>query len=378
MTKKILLLQLMLLTSVLVFAQTISLPPSGDNQKASVTQWIGLVKVTVTYNSPDVHAPNGDDRKGKIWGNVVHYGFIDQGFGTSKAAPWRAGSNESTTLSFSHDVKIGGKDVKAGTYGLFLAVEKEGPWTWILSKDSKSWGSYYYNAELDVVRVQANPQDCEYTEWLTYTFDDRKRGSANLSLQWENKKAGFRIDVPNTNELYLAKLEEELRGTTASFQQQPYIDAANFCVQNKVGLEQALVWAETAISGPFIGRESFTSLSTKATVLLAMGKAQDADALMSKAIAHPTATVTDVHQYGRSLLASGKNEKAFEVFKLNAKNHPEDKFTPNVGLARGYAALGDKKNAIKYWEIAIKNLPENQKPNLAFYENEVKKLKEGA
>jgi hypothetical protein len=45
--------------------------------------------------------------KGKIWGEVVHYGFIDQGFGTSKAAPWRAGANENTTISFSHDVKIG-------------------------------------------------------------------------------------------------------------------------------------------------------------------------------------------------------------------------------------------------------------------------------
>ncbi len=48
-----------------------------------------------------------------------------------------------------------------------------------------------------------------------------------------------------------------------------------------------------------------------------------------------------------------------------------------MGLARGYAALGDKKNAIKYWELAMKNLPEDQKTNLAFYEGEIKKLKEG-
>ena len=68
-------------------SQGITLPPSGDNQKSSVSQWIGLVKVTIDYNSPDVHGPNGEDRKGKIWGEVVHYGFIDQGFGTSKAAP---------------------------------------------------------------------------------------------------------------------------------------------------------------------------------------------------------------------------------------------------------------------------------------------------
>ncbi|MEQ8425490.1 MAG: hypothetical protein RIA63_12320, partial [Cyclobacteriaceae bacterium] len=64
-------------------------------------------------------------------------------------------------------------------------------------------------------------------------------------------------------------------------------------------------------------------------------------------------------------------------FKLNAKLHPEDKFTPNVGLARGYTAIGDKKNAVKCWETAIKNLPENQKQFQNVYEGELQKVKEG-
>ena len=355
------------------YAQGLTLPPSGDNQKSSVSQWIGLVKVTITYNSPDVHAPNGEDRKGKIWGGVVHYGFVDQGFGTSKAAPWRAGSNENTTISFSHDVKIGGKDVKAGTYGLFLAVEKDGPWTWILSKDANSWGSYFYNPDLDVARVQATPQDCEYTEWLTYSFEDRKRNSATAYLQWENKRAGFKIDVPNSNDLYVAKMRDDLRGTTAGFTQQPYLNAAAFCAQNKINLDEALQWTDVAMTQ--FGQENFNALSVKAQVLTAMGKDAEADNIMAKAVAHPTASVGAVHQYGRSLLNAGKTEKAMEVFKLNAKNHPEDKFTPNVGLARGYEALGDKKNAIKYWETALKNIPEAQKQFLPQYEAELKRLK---
>lgn len=66
-----------------------------------------------------------------------------------------------------------------------------------------------------------------------------------------------------------------------------------------------------------------------------------------------------------------------EVFKLNLKMHPEDKFTTNVGLARGYEAMGDNKNAVKYWETALKNIPENQKPNLALYEAELKRVKGG-
>ena len=136
-------LVILLLCSVSVWSQTLSTPPSGGNQKSKVTQYIGPVEVTIAYSSPDVHGPNGEDRTGKIWGEVVHYGFIDQGFGPSKAAPWRAGANENTTITVSHDVKIEGKDLKAGTYGLFLAVTKEGPYTWIFSKNSSSWGSYF-------------------------------------------------------------------------------------------------------------------------------------------------------------------------------------------------------------------------------------------
>jgi hypothetical protein len=63
---------------------------------------------------------------------------------------------------------------------------------------------------------------------------------------------------------------------------------------------------------------------------------------MDKAIKHPTATVNAIHQYGRSLLDAGKKEKALEIFKYNFKAHPEDKFTPNVGLVRAYTALDDK------------------------------------
>jgi tetratricopeptide (TPR) repeat protein len=358
-----------------VAAAQISQPPSGNNQKSEVSQWIGVVKVTINYSSPDVHGPNGEDRKGKIWGGVVHYGFIDQGYGSSKAAPWRAGANENTTITLSHDVKIGGKDVKAGTYGLFLDVEKEGNWYWILSSDANSWGSYFYNPELDVVRVPTTPQDAEYTEWLSYSFTDRQTNTATASLQWENKRASFKIDVPNINELYVATMRKEIQLSRSQFEHETYITAANFCAQNKVDLEQGLKWADYAITDAFVGREDFTSLSTKAQVLIAMGKDADAEVVMDKAIKLPTATIQAVHQYGRSLLGAGKNQKALDVFKLNSKNHPEDKFTTIVGLARGYTAVGDKKNAIKNWEIAIKNLPENQKQNLAFYEGELKKLK---
>lgn len=363
-----------MLVASFAMAQTLTVPPSGENQKSSITQHLGLAKVNINYSSPNVHAPDGTDRTGHIWGELVPYGVTNLGFGTATAAPWRAGANENTTIYFSHDVKINGKDLKAGKYGLHLIVEKDKPWTWIFSSNSSSWGSYFYDQKEDALRVEASPEDASFVEYLTYGFNDRERASTTAFLHWENKKIGFKIEIPNMNELYVATMRDELRGATG-FDYQNWMAAANFCVQNKINLEEALTWAEAAISSPFVGVENFNSLQTKANVLYALNKNTEANAVMDVAIKHPTANVSAVHQYGRSLLAKGENQKALEVFKYNQKQHPEDTFTPNVGLARGYTAIGDKKNAIKYWELAIKNLPENQKGNLAYYESELKKLK---
>jgi len=353
----------------------ITTPPSGDNQKASVTQMIGLVSATINYSSPDVHGTNGEDRKGHIWGELVHYGFVDQGYGPSKAAPWRAGANENTTITFSHDVVIEGKPLKAGTYGLFLALAKEGPSQWIFSKNAASWGSYFYNDAEDALRVPTTLEDWTYTEWLTYNFDNRQLKSAFAYLAWENKRAGFKVEVPNLLELYVDKIRGELNGSEKGFDHSNLAAAARFCAQNKVALEQGLQWADLAISMPFVGAKTFETLSSKAMVLNVMNKTADADAVMSEAVRLPGVSVQEVHEYGRSLLAANRNDKALEIFKLNRKLHPDDKFTTYVGLARAYTALNDKKNAVTNWEMAIKNIPESQKANLAFYEGELKKLK---
>jgi len=365
------------LLSASLAAQPISGPPSGDNQHARVSQWIGPVEVTIDYHSPDVHGPNGEDRTGKIWGTpVAHAGYIDQGFGSSKAAPWRAGANENTTITFSHDVRIEGKDLKAGTYGLFLAVQTTGPWTWIFSKNNASWGSYFYDQKEDALRADVTAADAPFTEYLTYGFDERKPNSAVAYLQWENKRVPMKIEAPTVNEIYLTSIRNELRNYPG-FDYRNYAGAAQFCAQNKINLEEALTWANNATNPTLGGVEDFFTLQTKAMVLNAMNNKAEAGAVMDKAIKLPSATVQAIHQYGRTLLAGGQKEKAMEVFQYNAKTHPTEKFTPNVGLARGYTALGDKKNAVKYWELAIQNLPEDQKANAAFYEGELKKVKEG-
>src|SRR6185436_14434837 len=111
-----------------------------------------------------------------------------------------------------------------------------------------------------------------------------------------------------------------------------FSNAAQFCAANKINLDEALVWADKAMDPNLGGVEDFNALQAKSQVLLALNKTDDANVVMDKAIKHPSATVPAIHQYGRSLLAAGKKEKAMEVFQFNYKSHPEEKFTTYVGL----------------------------------------------
>jgi tetratricopeptide (TPR) repeat protein len=367
-----------ILQCIALSAQTITLtaPPNGNNQKTSVTQWIGLASVTITYRGPDVKGPAGQDRKGHIWGELVHYGLKDLEYGPSVASPWRAGSNEITSVTFSHDVKVNGQDIKAGTYGLLLLLDKDKPWTWIFSKNSTSWGSYYYTPTEDVLRVETTPEECAYTERLTYDFDDRQLQSAVAYLQWENKRIPFKVEVPNGIRLYVDQMKGELT-SYAGFNSANWFKAAQFCLSNNINLEEALTWVDNSMNSErFNGQKTFTGMQTKAGILTALNRSADADAVMADAM-KLNPTVAEVHQYGRSLLIAGKNEKALEIFKLNRQLHKEDTFTTYVGLARGYAATGNTKEAIKNWQLVLKNLPEEQKANAAAYEQELKKLQAG-
>src|SRR5262245_2678887 len=188
----------------------IPLPPNGDAEKAEVSQWIGLVRISIAYHSPRVHRPATNDRTGHIWGELVKYGFFDEGFGPSKSTPWRAGANENTTITVSHDVKVEGKELKAGTYGLFLEVAQNGPWTWIFSNQSAGWGSFQYDQKYDALRVPVTPQEAPATEFLTYGFDERLPASTVAYLQWEKKRVPLKIEVSNVNQLYVDQIRKNL------------------------------------------------------------------------------------------------------------------------------------------------------------------------
>jgi tetratricopeptide (TPR) repeat protein len=346
---------LLLMGLTRVAAQNITLPPNGGNKKASVTERIGITDVTIQYNRPGLKG-----REGKIWGQLVPYGFTDLGFGPRKPAPWRAGANENTTISFANDVKVEGKDLPAGTYGLHMALEAESCIV-IFSKNSTSWGSFFYEPTEDALRVTVKPVKLDQSqEWLKYEFTEQTPNSAVIALEWEKLKIPFKVevDVPKT---VVESLRKELRNSPG-FNWQNWNAAAAYCLQNNVNLEEGLGWAEQAISAPFIGQANFSTLSTKAQLLEKLNRQSEADAIMKQAM--EKATPLEIHGYGRQLLAQNRPKDALNIFLLNAKKNG-NAWPVNVGLARGYSAVGDTKNALKYAKLALPQAPDDlNKKNL--------------
>ena len=347
----------------------VTLPPSGDNQKSTVIQHIGLVTMSIDYSSPDVHSPTGEDRTGKIWGALVPWGMTNLGFGTcGDQCPWRGGANENTVFTTSHDIKVEGQPLPAGSYGLhFLPGQEE--WTVIFSKNSTSWGSYFYDAKEDALRVQVKPAKSEFHEWLTYEFTDRQPDKATVALKWENLQVPFKVTIDNAADLYVQNMRRELR-SSPGFGWQGWQVAAEYAFQNKVNLEEGLRWAESAVNPPS-GQANFTTLATLARLQEANGKAEDAKKSMDQALNHPTATPFEIHGYARQLQAEKKNDEALKVFELNAKRHP-GQWPTEFGLARGYSGVGQKDKALEHARKAVQVAPDAA--SRANVENFIKQL----
>lgn len=342
-----------------------TLPPSGNNQKSETTQYMGLAKVTIVYSSPDVAGR-------EIWGKLVPYGLSNLQFGTSSdqnPSPWRAGANENTTVTFSHDMEVEGKAIKAGTYGLHM-IPGQDEWTIIFSGNAGAWGSYFYNPKEDVLRVNVKPVAAEFNEWLTYEFTDRQQNSCTVQLKWEKLAIPFKLSVPNGDELYAKKIHEELT-SNKGFNWLVASSAANWLASKKLNLDEALGTMQGFIDR---GVKYFPIYAAKANVQAAAGKQAEADATYKEAINLPDATVNQVVNYGRMLITQSRPKDAMVVFEVANKRFPNNS-AALVGMARGYSANGDSKKALKAAQDALK--VETNAQTKTTIEGLVKKLEKG-
>ena len=244
---------LLILQVAAASAQQLELP--RPSPKSSVSQTVGVTDVDIHYGSPGV--------KGRtIWGDLVPYGEV-----------WRTGANENTTITFSTPVKIDGKELPAGTYGL-QTIPQPDTWTVIFSKDAEQWGAYNYKPENDALRIQVKPRPApEAVERMRFTIEDATDSSAEVVLAWEKLEVPFTVEV-DPEKTTVASLREAVRWQT------PY-QAANWCITNNTCLEDAARWLDASIAL----QPTFTNQRAKAQWLAKNNKFKEAVTWGEKAVA---------------------------------------------------------------------------------------------
>lgn len=328
------------------------------SQHARVAQTIGLTEVSVDYSRPAVKGR-------KIWGGLVPRGFRSPGL-TGATAPWRTGANLNTVLSVEHDVKVEGQPVRAGRYGLFVDIGDDSAATVVLSRTADSWGSFFYDASEDALRVAVKPKSHAHTELLTVSFDDVQPKSAVLSLRWERLEVPIRFDV-NVDSITVASIRAQFRRPVAFSYHSRYQAAAYLAAVN-AQLPVALQWANEAIDGVsvvpgFPGHQDFVTYTTRADILflmdsLAQSRRDLQSALRSIDEDSPLAVV---NFYGRSLLAPRRLDDATAVATELKRRWPTS-WTSDDLMAHVLSARGNYGEALRIERTALDLAPPGARP----------------
>jgi tetratricopeptide (TPR) repeat protein len=348
-------------------AQGLRIPNSTVNPPSIVGRTLGATEIEVRWNAPGVKG-----REGKIWGtDVAPYSFTVLGFGSNKPSPWRAGADENTTIQFSTDVKINGQHLPAGKYGFLIALYADSC-TLIFNKNTEAWGAYFYRPELDVLRVKTIQQkdQKESIERLTYNFANQTANSIEIALEWERWRIPFKVEVDLINTT-LESIRTQLSGALG-FDPPSLLAAANWCLANKVNYEEGLNWINRATDPALGATQTFRALSIKAELLKNLNRQEEADKIMLSAL--DNATAVELHQYGRNLLNQGKKEEAMKIFEKNYNKH-KGAWPTNVGMMRGYSAMGNYKKALEHAKLALPQAPDDL--NKRSLEAAIKTLSEG-
>tara|TARA_B110000483_G_scaffold227672_1_gene289681 strand:- start:6750 stop:7586 length:837 start_codon:yes stop_codon:yes gene_type:complete len=201
--------------------QTLQTSPS-----AKIEQVVGLTNITIDYSRPA-------KRDRKIMGELVPMGEI-----------WRAGANENSTLSFSDPVKVGGKNLDAGTYSLFIRPGKS-MWEVFFYTETDNWGlPEKWNTESIAVVVETEIIQLKNTiESFTISLDDLYNNGANINIMWENTKVSIPIEVP-THSKMMSSITKTIKKDPKS---RDYYNAAIYYRQSNQDLNQAKKWIAKAI-----------------------------------------------------------------------------------------------------------------------------------
>lgn len=220
--KKLVLSLLVMASTLAVFAQVKTPAPSPS---ATIIQSVGLTEIEIQYSRP-----GAKDRA--IFGDLVPFGKM-----------WRTGANKAVQFMTDSDLKVEGKELKAGHYAIFTIPNKDS-WDVIFYEETEVWGTpRNWVDSLEAARVNVKTQALnDHVESFTIAIDDVSNGkTAVMSMSWEKTKVSINIEAP-TAELAQATIDATMAGPSAS----DYYRSAQYYLSEKKELKQAHEWISKA------------------------------------------------------------------------------------------------------------------------------------
>lgn len=328
---------------------TLNYPSSSP--KVVEMQKLGVTEISISYHSP---ALRGRD----VWTNT---NIIPQ---NASPIAWRAGANMNTTITFTTDVTINDKSLKAGKYG-FHVIPKDDEYTILFAHNNNQWGSYYLDLEKDItLSVSVKSASCEKTEQLDYEFSNRTENSVIVSLEWDTIKLPFTVKV-DLNKTVVDSFRSELRGVN-TYRWQAWNDAANWCLQHDTNLEEALVWADRSANGGYNGfaaNKNLINLSTKARILKKLNRNDEADKTIREALTI-AAPAYDFNNFIVFLLEEGNYKEALSMSDTGLKQHPTVWYLKLNNAICQYYAKKKSKQTFRLLDEAHESAPDGYKPRI--------------
>ena len=170
----------MTISASTVYSASCSAQGFPFSQRARVDQTLAFTDISVVYGRPVARGRVlfGDSALVK-WNNV-----------------WHPGADSATRVSFSHDVKLEGQDVKAGEYSVWLIPRSSAPWTFILSRAAHVFHQPYPGEASDVLRVDVASERGSHMETLAFYFPVVLRDEAVMRIHWGETIVPLRIKAP--------------------------------------------------------------------------------------------------------------------------------------------------------------------------------------
>ena len=256
--KKTAILFLAFCASISMNAQIVT-PQASPSAK--VTQVVGLSDVSLDYSRPAM-------RGRTIFGDLVPFNKL-----------WRTGANKNSIITFSTDVKVGGKDLKAGSYAIFT-TPGESVWEINFYSDTENWGTpQNWDASKVAAIVKANPSKVgEKVESFTIAISNITADGAHLEISWDNTKVAIPFEVP-TDAAVTASISKVMAGPGSD----DYYAAAVYYLNSGKDINKAKEWIDKAIT--MTEKPAYWQLRQQSLIYAKAGDKKGAIAAAKKSLA---------------------------------------------------------------------------------------------